>query len=173
MQTTIYTKPKENSYSPNGWQGKLYNSSYSVKEIAHFVRHFMKKQYPKCTFSVTSDRNHINVALMSADFNPFVTPSREAIEQLPSAHRMFGTTDEKIAMWQKAIEQGHHTVNQYYIAEDYRLSEAGRQCMQFIKNVLDAYNYDDSNIQSDYFSTNFYMTIAIGKWDKPFIIKSK
>ena len=43
--------------------------------------------------------------------------------------------------------------------------------MHFLNNCATAYNYDDSDSQTDYFDTNFYYSLAIGKWDKPFTIK--
>ena len=38
-----------------------------------------------------------------------------------------------------------------------------------ITKFMNGYNYDDSDAMIDYFDTNFYMNLAIGKWDKPFI----
>ena len=38
-------------------------------------------------------------------------------------------------------------------------------------NVCDftmSYNYDNSDIMTDYFDTNFYLTLGIGRYDKPY-----
>ena len=33
---------------------------------------------------------------------------------------------------------------------------------------MNSYNYDDSDGMVDYFNTNFYGYVHIGKWDKPY-----
>ena len=38
-------------------------------------------------------------------------------------------------------------------------------------NVCDftmSYNYDNSDVMTDYFDTNFYLTLGIGRYDKPY-----
>lgn len=45
------------------------------------------------------------------------------------------------------------------------------EAKDFLKEVyaiLNEGNYDRSNIQSDFFDTRFYVSIKIGRWDKPY-----
>lgn len=147
----------------------MYDRNLSIKEIAERVRHFAKKQYPACKFSITtqsySGGQSMHVALMSAPFDPFATPDINAIP-----HGRHNTPEQEVEYWANTINRGHHQVNQYYIADDFRLSAEGKACMQFVKNAMTVYNYDDSDSQIDYFNTNFYSHIAVGKWDKPFTL---
>jgi len=41
-----------NFYTQNGWCGKNYSGSRTLKEIAVIVRTYMKEKYPTCKFSV-------------------------------------------------------------------------------------------------------------------------
>jgi len=158
----------DNAYTQNGWRGKMYDSSLSTKDIAERIRHFCKKQYPDCKFSITKrDSRAIELSLMVAPFEVFEKPDIEKAQFTRSIH----TPEECVRYWQMVIDKGHHTVNEYYINEDICLNARGKEIMQFLKDCTLVYNYDDSDAQTDYFNTNFYITLSIGKWDKPFIIK--
>ena len=39
--------------------------------------------------------------------------------------------------------------------------------------VINKKNFDNSDIQSDYFSVGFYLTLTIGDYNKPYVIKEK
>jgi len=70
----------------------------------------------------------------------------------------------------KAIEKGHHDVNQYHFMTDEYLTDDAKAFFQFVIRATQAYNYDDSDSMIDYFDTNFYSHFAIGKWDKAFTL---
>ena len=40
--------------------------------------------------------------------------------------------------------------------------------MTNVKDFVMSYNYDDSDPMTDYFCTNFYLTLGIGKWSNPY-----
>lgn len=168
MQTI--TKPKENGYTQGAWEGKLYDSSLDITDIAERVRFFLKKQYPACKFSITTQRysggRSMDIRLMSAPFEVFKAPSIDALPR-----NGFGTDEDKMNAWKHTIEKGHHQVNNYYIAEDAYLTEEAKTLFQFMNACAQAYNYDDSDGMIDYFDTNFYYHLSVGKWDKPFIKK--
>ena len=42
--------------------------------------------------------------------------------------------------------------------------------MRTVIAYAQSYNYDDSDSMTDYFDTNFYLSVYVGKWDKPFKI---
>lgn len=44
------------------------------------------------------------------------------------------------------------------------------ELFQKIRDALDLDNHDRSDLMTDYFDVGHYMTINIGKWDKPFKI---
>lgn len=61
-------------------------------------------------------------------------------------------------------------VNHYYIRENF-----SGLCRDFLLELLKAMRgniwYDNSDSQSDYFDTAYYININIGKWNKPYIIE--
>ena len=50
---------------------------------------------------------------------------------------------------------------------DVRVLEAIKDVMDY----LNSFRYDDSDSMVDYFSTNFYYHVSIGKYEKPCVIK--
>lgn len=126
-------------YTANGWEGSRYDGNLDNKTIAKKVREFVKCVYPNCKFSITSSYLDIHVYLMEAPFEAFKDPETKEAQ-----------------------------INHYYIERDNRLTEKTSVMLQTICEYLNSYNYDDSDSMTDYFDTNFYIHLAVGKWDKPF-----
>ena len=63
----------------------------------------------------------------------------------------------------------HVSTNQYNIKNHYK-----GIAQKFLLELLDAMQgtiyYDRSDIQTDYFDVAYYISIHIGKWDKPYIL---
>lgn len=170
-KSILKEKPRFN-YSGYGWEGKLYDDNLSMKEIAERIRFILKKQYPECKFSVVknvySGGASINISLMSAPYEVFSTPNQEKAEEVA---RIPLSAEDVMNRWQSTFDKKHSQINQFYIDEDYMLNNKGKEIMKFAKDVTVAYNFNDSDAMTDYFHTNFYEHLAIGKWDKPFQIK--
>lgn len=47
-------------------------------------------------------------------------------------------------------------------------TDESKEILSNVKNLVNQYNYDDSDGMIDYFNTNFYLHLNIGKWNKPF-----
>lgn len=154
-----------NIYTSNGWVGAKHDSSLSVKDIAKIARDYVKKNYSDCKFSITSTHNSLYITLMSAPFSPFATPDAS---KMKGDDFRYGV-DDFIKNWTNAIARGCHGVNHYYIDDSKYLTDKAKAMFKDINKYVSAYNYDDSDAMTDYFDTNFYMNLAIGKWDKPFI----
>ncbi len=66
-------------------------------------------------------------------------------------------------------DRGHMRVNEYHFEK-----HATGKALAFLTEIVPAMNvgnYDNSDVQSDYFDVGFYTDINIGKWDKPYILK--
>ena len=110
-------------------------------EVVEIIRRWLKETYPRCKFSVT--RKHydsIYVYLVSADFEPFVDGSEYIKKQ----------------------------INQYHIEKDEQLTDRAKEVLKNICDHINSYNFDDSDAMTDYFHCNFYLTMGIGTYDKPF-----
>lgn len=127
-----------------------------TKTIAKEIRSELKSKFPTCTFSVTSDHSEIRVTLMSWDKSPFQDGSRTGYEQL-----------------------NHYYLDNYLEEYYYRpASWEGVKCLtpeavEMLKEVVriaNRKNWDDSDIQTDYFSCHYYFSLHIGKWDKEFSV---
>src|SRR5699024_7860683 len=49
-----------------------------------------------------------------------------------------------------------------------RLVPEAKAMMTDVVELINSYRYDDSDGMIDYFDTNFYYDVSVGKWDKPF-----
>lgn len=149
--TVAKSEPRFN-YTGHGTEGRLYrqNENLGIKEIAANVRKALKGKYPDCTFSVTISRysggQSLSISLMAAPFDVFT----DAVDEYTKKSQ-------------------HDQVNHYYIGESNRYTEKAKEVLLFANRAANDYNFDDSDGMIDYFHTNFYLHLNIGKWDKPFI----
>ncbi|CAB4130261.1 hypothetical protein UFOVP116_350 [uncultured Caudovirales phage] len=64
--------------------------------------------------------------------------------------------------------RGYVQVNHYHI--DKHFSGKAAEFLNEAKRILNSGNYDNSDIQSDYFDVGFYVSMNIGKWDQPYVL---
>lgn len=149
--------------------------SLGTKEIAKLVRNQLKKEFPGCKFSVTTEYysggSSINLNLMKADIQVIRSPEDLTLDD--TFHLGYGYDLETVKERQK---DKHHQLNKYTLREEHQtdrwcngvfLTEEGHKLMQRAVKIVDEYNYDDSDPMTDYFSVNFYDHYSLGKWDKP------
>lgn len=159
------------NYTQYAWEGKNYQATrhLSYTEIAKLVRLELKQRFPSCKFSVTKESysggGSITVALMEAPFNAYREPNAEF---LTPRNLNYSTVEEAMEQWKRMISEGYHQINNFYINEDFYLSSQASGIMTDVISLLDSYNFNDSDSQIDYFHTNFYSHLTIGKYEKPF-----
>lgn len=128
------------------YEGKRYDRSLSLKEIAQKVREYAKTDevLGQCKWSITTHYasmcQELNITLMEAPFEAFTDTYRDYNQ------------------WSK-----------YYDSEDQNgCTKETNEVMCRMRDYVESYNYEDSDIYTDYFHVNFYTDYAIGKYDKPF-----
>jgi hypothetical protein len=47
-------------------------------------------------------------------------------------------------------------------------TDDGRTMLSALVNLIESFNFDDSDIQTDYFHTNFYFNVEVGNWDEEY-----
>jgi len=113
---------------------KLY--MFNLKDIAKEIRQRLKKEFPKCKFSITIDRysggQSMSINLMSANFAAF--------------------NDDK----------DHAQINHYSIGNS-DLTDQAKTVMQRAYDMSGEYNYNNSDSSVDYFDVNFYTHLNVGK----------
>ena len=127
-------------YNEYRWKGKNYKGQMRG-EIVEIVRKWLKETYPHYQFSVTQNGySSINIYLVKADFEAFTKESGYI----------------------------HKEINPYHIEKDKSLTERAREVMRNVYDFVMSYNYDNSDAMTDYFDTNFYLTLGIGRYNKPY-----
>ena len=62
-------------------------------------------------------------------------------------------------------------INHYHIASDKSLTDRAKEVMLNVRDFVMSYNFDDSDPMTDYFHTNFYLTLGIGSYRQPYKIE--
>lgn len=122
--------------------GSRYDRSLSITDIAKLVREYAKTNdvLKECKFSVSISR-----ASMCQELH---------VALMSAPKQVFADTTKG------------HMQNAHY--RKGALTCYGQMVIETITEYIQSYNYDDSDPYTDYFCVNFYESINIGKWDKPF-----
>ena len=165
------------NYTGCGWEGEKYQRDLDIKDIAKLVKKQLKEEFPQCKFSVTIERysggQSLNVSLMAAPFQAILAEGNIDV-----------VTNRFVSVEDQGLESRQYSqLNQYAFKDDYEneflqrpagfnngaiLSKEAWDTMKRAWKIASSYNYDDSDAMIDYFNTNFYLHLNIGKWDKPF-----
>ena len=62
-------------------------------------------------------------------------------------------------------------INHYHIASDKSLTDRAKEVMLNVRDFVMSYNFDDSDPMTDYFHTNFYLTLGIGSYRQPYKVE--
>jgi hypothetical protein len=73
----------------------------------------------------------------------------------------------------EVVQAGHYEINQYHIENSKELTEDGKALFLKIKEIVTKRHYDHSDSQTDYFDTNFYYHLSVGKWNKNYVLIEK
>lgn len=60
-------------------------------------------------------------------------------------------------------------VNVYHI--DSHFSGKARECLEELLAAMNEGNWDRSDIQTDYFDVGWYVSMHIGRWNKPYVLE--
>lgn len=130
-------------YNEYRWKGRNYKGQHAP-EIVELVRTWLKETYPRYKFSVRRENyNSIYIKLMSADFEAFTKESGKVQD----------------------------TINHYNIERNSDLTDRTKEVMLNVCDFVMSYNFDDSDAMTDYFHTNFYLTLGIGSYRKPYKVE--
>lgn len=115
-----------------------------TKEIAKEIRANLKRVFGKgYKFSVRMETfaggSSITVILLSAPFQAIMEGEDNSIQ-----------------------------LNQFYPESEHRLTANGREAVTIMHQIALLRHWDKSDVQVDYFCTNYYYHGGVGKWDKPF-----
>lgn len=130
-------------YEEYGWTGSRRDRSYTRKELKEIFSKWLKETYKGCTFSISlSGYNSICVRLLKADFNPF-----------------------------KGDMKLNYSFSRYSITDDPELNDRAKEMFNNIESYLMSYNYDRSDLMTDYYDVGFYLDMVIGSGKTPFKVE--
>lgn len=111
--------------------GSNYTPELTTKEIAKIIRQHLKQQFPEVKFSVKSEFSKINIYIVSS---PYCNKKLEYSPSISSyEHRKYERENNKEL----------------------------NSVVDYCKKLLQSYTYDDSDVMTDYFDTNFYGFVDI------------
>ena len=149
-------------YTDNGWEGSRYNPNLRLRDIAPIIRAYVKDVYPTWRFSVVQEHYSggcgLYVTLMEAPENIFIEDRIKA-----SPRREYSNEDVSILCRQLNASTNIQNWEWYYNW----MSDKAKAVLRDIEALVNSFRYDDSDARVDYFSTNFYLHLYIGKWNKP------
>lgn len=155
-------------YREQGWTGERYSNDLSMADLAVIFRAYVKKHWPQCRFSVT--RKHYDsfyIALMQAPFSPWCDLEDPEVKWEIERRKQ----ENPYYAPEHPMKTGNKQINHYHIESDLLLSPAAKTLFKDICAFVQSYNFDYSDSQTDYFHTNFYLNLEIGRWNKPFVQK--
>ncbi len=132
-------------------------SQETKKQIHPKVKQILKKYEIKGTLAV---RNHRTLVLNI----------REG--KIDFMYNYNNVAKDRLTSWGEPVKtnhDGHINVNQYWYHEHF-----DGIALEFLKDVMNVMmngNWDESDIQTDYFDVGWYVDINIGQWDKPYKLK--
>lgn len=187
IKTGIKKEPRYN-YTQGAWEGINYDSRLELKEIAKIVKKELKRIYPDFNFSITTELysggQSLHIYLMSGKRSVYET-YENALQYAYSINSIYETNnglseydiklnEDRKKYLKKNIENMESIqVNHYYIDREYELTEEARTMLKTAKELADSFNFNDSDGMIDYFHTNFYLYINVGKWNKNFEVIEK
>ena len=142
---------------------------YDTTKIAKIVRQQIKKEIPNCKFSVTSKwfsmGSEISVSLMTAPFPVFAQGvdcnGNKRLDDYAQLNHFQLRRDFDYDRRDPGICNGVF------------LTPEAWDVLQRADEIANLHNWDNSDIQTDYFDVNYYFNINIGKWDKPFQVVAR
>ena len=153
-------------------------NKYNTKDIAKWIREQFKAKFKDLKISVRtkyySMGSSIHIHLMKSNLIKFIRDATELNENNISSNIISGRGIEQI---RRVQGNKHHQLNGYTLREPFEskswcngvfLTEKGHNILMEIEKIAHQYNYDNSDSRIDYFDVNYYVNLALGKWDKDF-----
>ena len=147
------------------------NRDKDLKDIAKDIRDALKSHYPEWKYSVTINRfpngQSLSVALMSGPRSPFgdnmTYPSRLYMMSPIDGHAQLNSYITKEPLDGKMV----------WVSNGVILTDEAANMLREVIEISNRDNWDDSMPAIDYFDSNYYFYISIGKWNKPFTITTR
>lgn len=145
----------------------------SLKEIAAELRGKLKTEFPNYKFSVTfKDYRSLYVTLLSGPtevFHPLDDCTMKCID-VNHYHRSEFDKNRYMNEFKMRFGQTFEGSSKpgLLLGSSVITEEAWDMMWDKVCTLALEHHWDKSDIQSDYFNCNYYLHVAVGKWDKPY-----
>ena len=110
----------------------------------------------KVKYSLTCDHSSIKLAILQCD-----------IDLIANYNECARIVSNRRGEQFHEVKDGYVQVNNYHI--DNWFTGAACELMKALSAALDTGNYNNSDLQSDFFDVGHYSYLHLGKWNRPFI----
>ena len=69
-----------------------------------------------------------------------------------------------------SVDFGTDRVNEYWYKDHFADNPHALSFLSEVIPAMNVGNYDNSDLMTDYFDVGWYISVNIGKWDKPYIV---
>lgn len=125
-------------------------------EIQPAIAAICKKYGVKATLSIS---NHSTLCL---------NVKQGSIDFIGNLNETCGRDHYQVSRGFTPVTDGYDDVNPYHFQSHY--SGKALKFLTEVHKALNAGNWDESDIQTDYFNVGWYVRVNIGKWNKPYAL---
>lgn len=149
-------------------------NKYSTKDITKYVRQTLRQKYKHIKFSVRCEYyscgSSMHITLLESHKVRFLKKPEEVEERqvLIIKDHTHRTEEEARNFIKQRLESEYYQINQYHLSTDWGLTDKGKEILKDVLEIANKYNWDKSDIQTDYFDVNYYLHINLGSYEKPF-----
>jgi hypothetical protein len=150
----------------------------SLTDISKGIKQKLKQEFKGCDFSITtqfySGGCSLHISLMKSDFK-VILPFNEISE---NALMMLESKQYKREQIKTEQEKTHFQLSEYCLNDNYNkdvwnngvfLTEQGFNLFKRVMELVNKFNWNNSDSNIDYFDVKFYTHLSIGKWNKPYL----
>ena len=132
----------------NNLYGEKYDKNLNIKDIAKLVKKEASKKYPNCKISAKTERGEVIRISITLDKEEY---RAKTINEVPKG----------AIYWNIERQIGHDGIIKREDLEEYIKNNVVKSVKTFdmendIKLMLESYNYNKSDVYTDYFDYNFY-----------------
>jgi len=163
-ENTTSKEFRNSFYTANGWVGSRYKTEYTLKDIAGFIRAYIKDVYPTWKFSVKIE--HYMSIVVSITEVPYQILDYDKLEKFSKKSSIWSNKkpEEVVSSFKRRFENKEDFQN--IGAHCDILKDSAAKVVEDVKNLIASYNYDDSDSMVDYFDTNFYTSFNLGSYTR-------
>jgi hypothetical protein len=142
-----------------------------LKQIAREVREQLKTEFPCSKFSVRTEYysmgQALNVELVNADFKVFRTPDEIRQDAIHGEEQWQTNARDNLVI---NAQRGYTQLSGTSHVDDSKLfTEEAKKILNRVINIINADNWDHSDIMTDYFDVHYSVRFDIGDSGKPLV----